>query len=295
MPTILRHTHPVRYVAIEAAKEYFRPLTLLYDLIISDINGETRSIRSLAKENKALKQQAVNLQNLSVPSYSLLMDNIQAAEHHDQPAAGKKASYNPALESPVLGLSRTLMPLRLPKRFTQMCMASSEIGIAKIELVITKIKEVEQTEPVLFGVNKSGDFLASYIANRLNFHQKNLSRCHIKDNNEIICQSRKIPSSKPIIIIDGISRTGKSLSLVKNFLHEKYAQSKIYTMVLVAVEHEPSIAIAYIDYAAWTSTNPTLKLPWSSEPETTIGNFKINGDEVSQLRESYRLTTDYEG
>jgi len=285
--------HQSLEVAHNAVLEFFKPLTTLYALLSSDIVSKASRLDAVLQENRELKNKLKSGTDPCIQVHPGEGPNTSKPASRHLLQLYTQHFSNPVVHSLVRDAARTLIPLRLPKKFPQMAMTASEIGIAKIEFLVTEIKRVEKVEPVLFGINKSGAFLASYIANRLNFDQKNLSRCDLSQYNKVICRTREIPDNTSIVIIDDISRSGKTFLKIKKYLNGRFPGSKLYSMTLVCVENPPSTPATYVDYSPWLTHNEELQFPWSAESENTICNFHIEDDDVNQLFESYRLSSDF--
>lgn len=173
--------------------------------------------------------------------------------------------------------------------------SAAEIGIGNLEVLISHIIKKESTNPYLFGINKGGAFIANYLSHRLGLEEKYLVKCDYRiDLDKIYCENREIDG--PIVILDDVSRTGRTLHKVKSYLKNIYPENKMYTMSLIISsedEDERDIAFDFVDYSPWITRNKKVLLPWSNEVKKTleaknyfndvemdqiIGRLKLQGD-----------------
>lgn len=171
--------------------------------------------------------------------------------------------------------------------------AASEIGLANIEFLLKSIGRIEKSTPYLFGINKGGSFLATYLAHRMNLHEKYIVKCDYRvDFEKIICEQRQIDG--PIAIIDDVTRSGRTIQAVRNYLEQTYPGSKIFSVVLVMANlnsEGQSGDYAKIDYAPWFTKEKDVVLPWSHQPEYEINSEDYFNDiEMDQI--VARLTLD---
>jgi len=181
---------------------------------------------------------------------------------------------------------RGLQPRELSRGET-LSHAAAELGLANIEYLLTRITKNRGHKPFLFGLNKGGGMLAHVLAHRMDLHQKYLVKCDYNIEYEsIYCEDRDVLDSS-IIIIDDVSRTGKTLNIIKEYLHKKYPRTKVYTVVLVSSLQEKiglDSFIPQIDYAPWYSRHSTITFPWSKhEIDTSKSQTYFNDLEMDQI------------
>ncbi len=168
--------------------------------------------------------------------------------------------------------------------------SAAEFGLASIEVALRSIAKNYDTPPHLFGINRGGAFLVSYLAHRLDIHEKFLVKYDYRvDYEKKIYEERKI--NGPVVIIDDVSRTGKTIKVVKEHLAEKYPDSEIYTLTLARVvndfsSHKLSINFDIIDYSPLITRDKDVTLPWSSkekDAELIVDDFfsDVEMDQVS--------------
>jgi hypothetical protein len=166
--------------------------------------------------------------------------------------------------------------------------AASEIGVGNIEFLLSKLIDYKKESPYLFGVNKGGAFIANYLAHRMKLHEKYLVKCDYNvEYQKIYCEDREIRG--PIILVDDVVRSGKTLSVVRSYLQDKYPDSRIYCMVLVFAGDKDDLAKIkrIVDYFPWITQNKEISLLWSSDsrpdiPEVDAEDF-FNDKEMDQI------------
>jgi len=164
--------------------------------------------------------------------------------------------------------------------------AAAEIGLGNIEFLLKKITENENSTPHLFGINKGGSFLATYLAHRINLHEKYLVKCDYRvEFDKIMCEDRDI--SGPVVIIDDVTRTGKTIINVKKYLKNKYPNSNVFSFVLVTASQEIKDDVnveAEVDYSPWVTKHASVTLPWSAGASEIIDSeIYFNDLEMDQI------------
>ena len=166
--------------------------------------------------------------------------------------------------SKIVDKSRDLRIRRLVPG-NELTMLAAELGLANIEYILSGIVKNKKKTPYLFGINKGGAFLANYLAHRLELDQKYLVKCDYNiEYDKIYCENRDIDS--PIVIIDDVVRTGRTIEKIREYLGSQYPASKIYSIALVVscekkLDHEK--LFEFIDYSPWVSNFSKVTLPWS--------------------------------
>lgn len=180
----------------------------------------------------------------------------------------------------------------LPKRLVggkALTHTASHIAMSNIEY-LTKIissHHLDET-PYLFGVNKGGSLIANYVAHRLGLHETYLVKCDWDPETQVRNFEEK-EIRGPIIILDDVSRSGKTIKTVRSILESKYPESSIYCMVLVMTTSggEESVsegANRMIDYAAWYTSQSFIRLPWSLNSENLLKvNQYFEDEEMDQV------------
>ncbi|WLQ11326.1 hypothetical protein O5O45_16395 [Hahella aquimaris] len=171
---------------------------------------------------------------------------------------------------------------------------AAEIGLANIEFVLRGIRKNEGVTPYIFGINKGGNFLAAYLAHRLDLHEKYLVKCDFRsDYRKIYCEGRACMDA-PIVLIDDVSRTGNTIKEVNNYILSIYPGVKIYKFVLVVATEYKSLNEFpdYIDYAPWFSTERSVQFPWSSKSEDSLSYSYFDDLEMDQVVGRLDSTTD---
>ena len=171
--------------------------------------------------------------------------------------------------------------------------AAAEIGIANIEFLLKGIAKKEKTAPYLVGINKGGQFLASYLAARMHLRNSHIVDCAYDNGaTKVHCEDRDIRGS--IVLIDDVTRTGNTLVEVKNHLEEKYLNVAVFSFVLVTTdtgEEGADTATSIVDYSPWVSGHVTVTLPWSNGSDATI-NAKDYFNELEMDQIVSRLALD---
>ena len=171
---------------------------------------------------------------------------------------------------------------------------AAEIGLANIEVLLRDIAKNENSTPHLFGINKGGAFLANYLAHRIGLHQKYLVKCDYRAEFDkiIMCEERDI--SGPVVIIDDVTRSGKTLKKVKKHLEEAYPNSNVFSIVLVMVDSDMEAhrqVSSLVDYAPLITKYPSVSLPWSRRPNMREIDSEeyFNDIEMDQIIDSLKL------
>lgn len=142
--------------------------------------------------------------------------------------------------------------------------SSTILGIASLEDFARKY------EPdCIVGVNRGGWLLSVYLAHRLNIDRSSIFRFDAEredmiDKDEFINHFQEShPNTKPnILLVDDISRTGKSMAEAINCVKNKFAFESFSAIVLVVCGETTHPCIDYNPY--WTQYKD-IQLPWSSE------------------------------
>lgn len=155
--------------------------------------------------------------------------------------------------------------------------SASEIGLGNIEFLLSKIIQREEKRPHLFGINKGGAFIANYLAHRMSLHEKYLVKCDYRpDFKKFYCEDRAI--NGPIVIVDDVIRTGKTIAAAKNYLSQKYPGKRIYSFVLIVTQKDTDTdnPLDIIDYSPWITDNEEISLPWTANKDKEISKDDIN-------------------
>lgn len=167
--------------------------------------------------------------------------------------------------------------------------SAASLAMSNLEYLVRSIALESSVSPHLFGVNKGGGLVSTWIGHRLQLHEKYLVKCdwNTELEKEYI-EPREF--SGPIIILDDLSRTGSTLTRIHHVITKKYPQSMVYCMVLVsstknmASSYPTFSGTGVIDYAAWLTEDETLELPWSSSTSNEIdANDFFDDTEMDQV------------
>lgn len=172
---------------------------------------------------------------------------------------------------------------------------AAELGLASIEVVLKGIIKNSKSKPYLFGVNKGGNFLASYLAHRIDLHEKFLVKCDYRvDFDRVMNCEKRVIFDEPVVIIDDVTRSGKTLGRVKSHLQKMYPNSNIFTIVLVTVCPEAEVDFKLpmnVDYSPWFTRNSDVSLPWSRSASATIES-EVYFDDIEMDQIASRLQID---
>jgi len=140
--------------------------------------------------------------------------------------------------------------------------SAADLGIGNIEFLLYKIINTEKKIHI-FCINKGGALISTYLAHRLHLDPKYLVKCdYNKRTDKIYCEERQL--STPIILIDDVARTGKTLSKVKKHLKIKYPNVPVFCFVLVdASGNSDETSEHVVDYAPWVTNNKDITFQWS--------------------------------
>jgi hypoxanthine phosphoribosyltransferase len=140
--------------------------------------------------------------------------------------------------------------------------SSTFIGVIGLEFFAK-----ERSPKYLIGVNRGGWLLSAYLAQRLNIDRSHLLRFDSGKGNfaeELISINRQ----DSILLIDDISRTGKSLQIAIDYLKKRFPDNDLSVAVLVVCEHN-TMKDQIACYPYYTKT-PDIELPWSSEERKIV-------------------------
>jgi hypoxanthine phosphoribosyltransferase len=238
--------------------------------ILAFLTAQEESHKPLFKKIEKLVDTSELLEAVAVPSYLLESENSYIISHIAK-SVGRSSNL----------ISKRLIP------GDELTSPAAEIGIANIEYLLSEIENSEKAKPYLFGINKGGAFIANYLAHRINLHEKYLVKCDYRaDIEKIYCERRDV--SGPIVIIDDVARTGKTIHAVKSYLSEIYSESKIFTIVLVAScgnKQSRKKTFKEIDYSPWFTYSRKVTLPWSKDDNAQLNTDNyFNDKEVDQIK-----------
>lgn len=173
---------------------------------------------------------------------------------------------------------------------------ASHIAMSNIEY-LTKVISThhKSSRPYLFGINKGGSLIANYVAHRLGLHENYLVKCDwdplTKREN---FEDKEVDG--PIIILDDVSRSGRTLDTVRKILESKYPEASIYCMVLVVTRADDVTAYSSqfttsVNYAAWYTAESHIQLPWSlvSEDGLNVAEY-FEDEEMDQVGSRFSMT-----
>lgn len=124
----------------------------------------------------------------------------------------------------------------------------------------------------IVGINRGGTMVGAIAALKLNIPSSNFLRCYV-DDKVVECHVEKIKGA--VMIIDDISRTGKTLARVKNYFleHNKNINKIIISTLFMYVEKDRPI-YQEIDFFAYKINNKNVMLPWNNSKITKENQFK---------------------
>ena len=300
------HRSPERLIAKTALMNFFLPLINALDYLKYAIHRRYREEaidNKISKMASELHEQNNNYQEVrelisTVQAYMLTHENRMLVFSKEIADArrflGRQNLYSSALEnhsrtlaSHIGFLANSTLDLKTRKlsHGEFLTTAAAEIGMANIEFLLKGIKKNEKSEPFLFGVNKGGQFLAAYLAKRMQLAENHIVDCVYGPDAQVVCEDRDITGS--IVLIDDVTRTGKTLNIVKNYLNKKYPNAMIVSFVLVtAVPDQEAVGApaSIVDYSPWVTGHLTVSLPWSSPSEDKLNETDyFNELEMDQI------------
>jgi hypoxanthine phosphoribosyltransferase len=160
--------------------------------------------------------------------------------------------------------------------------SSTVLGIASLENFARKY------EPdCIIGVNRGGWLLSVYLAHRLNIDRSNIFRFDAErkdmiDKDEFINHFQESHSNrKPnILLVDDISRTGKSMQEAIDCVKSKFYFESFSVIVLVVCGEKTHSCIDYNPY--WTQYKD-IQLPWSSDKRKKEARKNIDAQVIGKV------------
>ena len=138
--------------------------------------------------------------------------------------------------------------------------SSALVGVVSLEVFARKNRPKYK---YIIGVNRGGWLLSTYLAHRLDIDRDHLLRFDsAKDTIIDDLEDIKI-KSYDVLLVDDISRTGKSIEKAIKYLKNHFPDCKIKTAVLVICDK--NLDREYIDFYPYYTYYPDVQLPWSSE------------------------------
>lgn len=154
--------------------------------------------------------------------------------------------------------------------------SSTVIGAVSLEVFARKCKPTG-----IIGVNRGGWLLSTYLAHRLNIDRENLFRFDaepgiLTDNEDILNSFGNNYNQPNILLVDDISRTGKSIEKALIYVRERFPSCIPSVAVLVVCGRKTDKNVEYNPY--WTQ-HLDIQLPWSSDERKKEARKNINSQE----------------
>jgi len=136
--------------------------------------------------------------------------------------------------------------------------SSALIGLVKLEANAQAVRP-----DIIVGINRGGWLLSAYLAHRLEIERSSILR-YDSAKNKIVDANSTIKgfSHMAILLVDDISRSGRSMEKGLKDVQALFPNSQIKTSVLVTCNAERT---GTIDFAAYYTKEPDIQLPWSSD------------------------------
>lgn len=292
-------------IAREALRDFFFPISSFIHFLSYFFNAKARheeTISRIASEFHAQNKSYVEVKELINTFYTKLsqhekkMLSISKDISDARRFIGRQTLYSRAFEDQDhtlanhLGLlaNKTLdLKTRTLTRDQILTTAAAEIGLANIEFILKGIAQKEKAAPYLFGINKGGNFVATYLGHRMHLHSSHIIKCvYSNAEPDVYCEDLDIAG--PIVLIDDVTRTGDTIVKVKDYLRDKYPDITVVSVVLVTTSLTPDMSdesTNVVDYSPWVSANPSIALPWSTaSPESEIdASMYFNDLEMDQI------------
>ncbi len=245
--------------------EYFYPLTKFIEYLIvffSPMSKKNQAVETNLKL-KALEEQ--------VRLLGVEMDRRFASLSRSQRPRIRRSQLMP--EGHKLEKSANIEPQATPfltKAMTgeKLSVTASDMGMASIEMIFRAIQAANQ-RPYIFAVNKGGALLSTYFAHKLQLHEKYLIKCDYRtDIERPYCHDIRDSIDGPIVIIDDIARSGKTISEVYKYLRGLYPKNTFYMFTLVKY-NEAKFEGGLNVFSPWVSETAKVTFPWSHKNRTS--------------------------
>lgn len=262
-------------VAVEKERVEYRRFFSAWEKLEKTIYSQEEKLASIDRE-LADTRQYINRLNLYSKAFE---DKSQSMESH----IGKLVNKTYELKTRELIHGGTLTN------------AAAEIGLANIEFLLKGIEKNEKSKPYIFGLNKGGMFLATYLAHRMDLHEKYIVKCDYRPDFDkvVFCENREIDG--PIVIIDDVTRTGATMRRMKDYVREKYPSCSVFSVVLVTARSRHNLTnedYEIVDYSPWFTQQSSVTLPWSKSSEDDVIESDKYFDDVEMDQIVSRLKFD---
>lgn len=297
----------VNTIAKNALTEFFFPVLKLSSFIKNISSAITQNkeiiikinnIENLISENIKTQSEYADIYkkfNKSIYSQTKLLNNLNDDFSEVKKFIGRESLLSKSLEdyshsvtSHISVIVNKLSDLKTRELVSggALTTTAAEIGLANIEYILNGIIKNERETPYLFGINKGGAFLANYLAHRIGLHEKYLVKCdYRREYDKIYCEERETDGT--IVIIDDVTRTGKTLRKVKDYLQNRHPKSNIFSIVLVMSckeKQDYNDAYEVVDYSPWITSHQTVSLPWSKNSSDLLDSEEYFSDvEMDQI------------
>lgn len=165
--------------------------------------------------------------------------------------------------------------------------SSALVGVISLEVFARKKKP-----KYIIGVNRGGWLLSTYLAHRLNIDRNHLLRFD-SDKGVIIDDVKYIKlESQDVLLVDDISRTGKSIEKAIEYLKSNFSDCNISITVLVICDKNSSRE--YVDFYPYYTYYPDVQLPWSSDErkkEAREAQLEASQGKVTNLADENSLNS----
>ena len=167
--------------------------------------------------------------------------------------------------------------------------SSALLGVISLEIFARKQKPKYK---YIIGVNRGGWLLSTYLAHRLDIDRDHLLKFDSAKNTIAeILEDIKIKSDN-ILLVDDISRTGRSIEIAIEFLKKQFPDCKITTAVLAICNKNSDRE--YINFYPYYTYYPDVQLPWSSEErkrEARKAQLESSAHKVTNLADKNSLSS----
>jgi len=283
-----------------AVVDYFLPLTKLIR-ILNYLGSDDDVLMRLDKKEKKIStinkslSSYISLTNELKQSLSYQEKIIKILLERDHAISNKYIQehlfhYTTRNINTIVNEKCDLTPVNLSKKVLRLSKSNAEEGIAKIEYILREFISRADEAPYIFGINNGGNYMASYLASRINLHEKYIVKCDFRVDLDKVYSEERQDIKGPIILIDDISRTGNTMRKIMISLKHKYPLSDVFSVVLVKCTSKNDDKSDVINYSPYTSTSKELTFPWDKEA-TGLKSFFVD-NEIDEIIRSLETKQD---
>jgi adenine/guanine phosphoribosyltransferase-like PRPP-binding protein len=115
----------------------------------------------------------------------------------------------------------------------------------------------------IVGVNRGGAVVGAYLSLCLDVGDKRFATCYVERDGLAECGKQQ-ELSGTVLVVDDITRTGKTLEILRTHLEETFPQIKktVMATLVAAVDANGEPKFKKLDFAALLTKNQHLTLPW---------------------------------